>query len=72
MAHLGNEGDAQYEYTSDGFLAHIEGVDAMLDGHTHRVYNQTSKDKNGKDIPLCQTGTKLANIGVLKMQLMEK
>lgn len=67
LAHLGNEGDAQYEYTSDGFLAHIEGVDAMLDGHTHRVYNQTSKDKNGKDIPLCQTGTKLANIGVLKI-----
>lgn len=67
LAHLGNEGDAQYEYTSDGFLAHIEGADAMLDGHTHRVYNQTSKDKNGKDIPLCQTGTKLANIGVLKI-----
>lgn len=67
LAHLGNEGDAQYEYTSDGFLAHIEGVDAMLDGHTHRVYNQTSKDKNGKDVPLCQTGTKLANIGVLKI-----
>ena len=67
LAHLGNEGDAQYEYTSYGFLAHIEGVDAMLDGHTHRVYNQTSKDKNGKDIPLCQTGTKLANIGVLKI-----
>jgi len=67
LAHLGNDGDAQYEFTSDGFLAHIEGVDAMLDGHTHRVYSKTSKDKTGKDIPLCQTGTKLANIGVLKI-----
>jgi len=67
LAHLGNDGDAQYEFTSDGFLSHIEGVDAMLDGHTHRVYSKTSKDKTGKDIPLCQTGTKLANIGVLKI-----
>lgn len=39
----------------------------MLDGHTHRVYSQKSKDKNGKNIILCQTGTKLANIGVLKI-----
>ena len=67
LAHLGNEGDAPYEFTSDGFLANIEGVDAMLDGHTHRVYSQKSKDKNGKNITLCQTGTKLANIGVLKI-----
>jgi len=67
LAHLGNDGDAPYEFTSDGFLANIEGVDAMLDGHTHRVYSQKSKDKNGKNITLCQTGTKLANIGVLKI-----
>ena len=67
LAHLGNEGDAPYEFTSDGFLANIEGVDAMLDGHTHRVYSKKSKDKNGKNITLCQTGTKLANIGVLKI-----
>ena len=67
LAHLGNGGDAQYEFTSDGLLANLEGVDAMLDGHTHLVYNQTSKDKNGKNIPLAQTGTKLANIGVLKI-----
>ena len=39
----------------------------MLDGHTHLVYSQTSKDKNGKNIPLAQTGTKLNNIGVLKI-----
>ena len=68
LAHLGNEGDALYQYTSDGFLANINGVDAMLDGHTHKVYNKTSKDKDGKDIPLAQTGTKLANIGVLTLK----
>ena len=39
LSHLGNGGDAQYEFTSDGLLANLEGVDAMLDGHTHMVYN---------------------------------
>ena len=68
LAHLGHEGDALYQYTSDGFLANINGVDAMLDGHTHKVYNKTSKDKDGKDIPLAQTGTKIANIGVLTIK----
>ena len=67
LAHMGNGGDAQYEFTSDGLLANLEGVDAMLDGHTHLVYSQTSKDKNGKNIPLAQTGTKPNNIGVLKI-----
>jgi 2',3'-cyclic-nucleotide 2'-phosphodiesterase (5'-nucleotidase family) len=53
------------EYTSNGILSNIENVDAVLDGHTHKVYNTTSKDKTNKDILISQTGTKLANIGKL-------
>ena len=53
------------EYTSNDLLSHLENVDAILDGHTHRVYNTTSKDKNKKDIPISQTGTKLQSIGKL-------
>ena len=53
------------EYTSNGILSHLNGVDAVLDGHTHKVYNTTSKDKDNKDIHITQTGTKLANIGQL-------
>ena len=40
----------------------------MLDAHTHQVYNYKKKDKEGKEVPLAQTGTKLTNIGVLKIQ----
>jgi 2',3'-cyclic-nucleotide 2'-phosphodiesterase (5'-nucleotidase family) len=43
----------------------VSGVNAILDGHTHKVYNVTSKDKDNKDIYIAQTGTKLANIGQL-------
>ena len=68
MFHLGIEGDALEKYTSSGLLSHLTGVDAILDGHTHRIYNRTSKDKNGNDILLSQTGTKLTNLGVLKIK----
>ena len=53
------------DYTSDGLLSHLENVNAILDGHTHLIYTETSKDKNGKDTPISQTGTKLESIGKL-------
>ena len=51
------------QYTSDGLLSKLEGVDAVLDGHTHKVYNVTSKDKNNNDIHITQAGTKLEKVG---------
>ena len=53
------------EYTSNGLLSNLEGVTAILDGHTHKIYNTTSKDKNGNNITISQTGTKLQTIGKL-------
>ena len=50
LAHLGNEGDASEKYTSNGLLSHLSGVNAVLDGHSHRDYSLTSKDKDGKDV----------------------
>ena len=46
-------------------LSKLENVDAVLDGHTHLIYNTTTKDKNNKDIHISQTGTKLQSIGKL-------
>ena len=37
----------------------------MLDAHTHKIYNKTSKDKDGNDIHITQTGTKLERVGLL-------
>ena len=48
------------EYISKDILSNIHNVDAVLDGHTHKVYNTTSKDKTNKDIHIT---TKLANVG---------
>lgn len=63
LAHLGYGGDALEQYTSRGLLSNLEGVDAIIDGHTHLVYNTLHKDKNGKDVYIAQAGTKLQNIG---------
>ena len=62
LAHVGMFDE---EYTSNEYISHINGVDAVLDGHTHKVYNTTTKDKDNKDIHISQTGTKLVNIGQL-------
>ena len=53
------------QYTSDDLLSKLDKVDAVLDGHTHLIYNTTTKDKNKKDIHISQTGTKLESIGKL-------
>ncbi len=62
LTHLGMSVE---QYTSDGLVSKLEGVDAVFDGHTHTVYNVTTKDKNNQEIPIAQTGTKLETIGKL-------
>jgi 2',3'-cyclic-nucleotide 2'-phosphodiesterase (5'-nucleotidase family) len=68
LDHMGDDEDPNNIHTSIRLISHISGVDAMLDAHTHKVYTKKVKDKNGKEIFLSQTGTKLYNIGVLKIQ----
>ena len=53
------------KYKSEELLSKLNGVDAVLDGHSHQIYNTTSPDKNKKDISISQTGTKLESIGKL-------
>ena len=67
LSHLGND-DKLNKYTSKKLLSYINGVDAILDGHSHKVYTITSKDKEGKNIPLSEAGTKFSNIGVLTIK----
>ena len=65
LGHLGIYGDALEENTSAGVLKNLKNVSALIDGHSHFVYSQTTPDKDGNNVILVQTGTKLANIGVL-------
>jgi len=62
LTHIGMDVE---QYTSNELLSKIDNVDAVLDGHTHLIYNTTSKDKDSKNIHISQTGTKLESIGKL-------
>jgi 2',3'-cyclic-nucleotide 2'-phosphodiesterase (5'-nucleotidase family) len=64
VAHLGIGGNIEEENTSTYLLKNLRNVNALIDGHTHLLYNQTTPDKSGKKIPFAQAGTKLNNIGV--------
>ena len=63
LSHIGMWGTE--EYSTDLLVSKLEGIDAVIDGHTHLIYNTTTKDKNGKEISVSQVGSKLEAIGVL-------
>ena len=62
LSHFGMD---EEQFSSNLLLSKIENVDAVLDGHTHFIYNTTSEDMNNKLIHITQTGTKLQSIGKL-------
>ena len=62
LSHIGMSTE---QYKSEELLSKLKNVDAILDGHTHKVYNLTNPDKNKKEIYTTQTGTKLESIGKL-------
>ena len=64
LAHLGIEGITE-EWTSAALIASTTGIDAVIDGHSHEVYQQQAANRDGQLIPLTQTGTKLASLGCL-------
>ena len=65
MAHLGIEADCQ-PWTSSDVIVNTSGIDVVLDGHSHStIAGDIVKNKEGKDVILTSTGTKLAKIGCL-------
>lgn len=62
IAHLGEEGSTT-AWRSDAVIANTTGIDMMLDAHSHEQYSQRVKNKDGNEVPLLQTGTKLAALG---------
>lgn len=65
LAHLGERQTDHARYTSTDLIASTNGIDAVLDGHTHSVVNTTLANNQGRQVILCQTGTQFANIGKL-------
>lgn len=63
LGHLG-ETDVREGWSAQEIVAELSGIDAVIDAHSHDVTPAlTVKSKDGKDVVITQTGTKLANIG---------
>ncbi len=69
LCHLGVDGQSSPWMVTE-IIANLEGVDAVIDGHSHStIANQTIKDKNDDDVVLTQTGTKLKYVGKMKIDV---
>ena len=65
LGHMGID-DQSKPWTSKEVIANTTGLNAFIDGHSHStVASEAVKDKDGKEVTLSQTGTKLAAIGEL-------
>lgn len=64
VGHLGENGSTE-RWTSDNVIKNTTGIDVCIDGHSHEEYAKYIKSKDGRDVLLTQTGTKLKDIGKL-------
>lgn len=65
VGHLGENGTTP-RWTSSRVIGNTTGIDILIDGHSHEaVASKTVKNKDGADVIVTQTGTKLERIGKL-------
>lgn len=65
LTHAGNN-DAARPWSSRDIIANTSGYLAVMDGHSHYdVQWEKVKNKEGKDVPLCDAGYKLNEFGKL-------
>lgn len=67
LSHLGEDAvEAECEWTSSRLISDTYGVHAVLDGHTHHIYEDSLvTNQKGNMVHFTQTGTSFANIGKL-------
>ncbi|WP_313186602.1 bifunctional UDP-sugar hydrolase/5'-nucleotidase [Lacrimispora sp.] len=66
VGHLGENGTTD-RWTSDNVIKNTTGINVLIDGHSHEEYGKYVKNKEGQDVLLTQSGTKLKNIGKLTL-----
>ncbi len=65
VGHLGMESSLPH-WSSTAIAENTRGVTAIIDGHSHEQYeNRPAKNKDGKDVLITQTGTKMQTVGKL-------
>ena len=62
MGHLGDEEEC-HPWTYADLISNTNGIDVLLDGHSHDTEQVTMKNKDGDEVLRSACGTKLACIG---------
>ncbi len=71
LGHIGDEGVTD-GWSSPEIIEHTNGIDVFLDGHAHSVIEgEQIENKDGEEVLLSSTGTKLENIGCLKLTVSD-
>lgn len=69
VGHLGTD-PGSTPWTSYEVISNTTGMIAFLDAHSHSVIEgETVEDKDGNEVVLCSTGTKMTAIGELRVNL---
>lgn len=65
LSHLGTEASS-VPFTSTDLIANTTGIDVVLDGHSHSVWEmELEQNKDGEDVVMSSTGTQLNALGSL-------
>ncbi len=68
VGHLGENEDVTKVWSAPFIAEHTRGINAFIDGHSHEVTEALKvKNLDGEEITITQTGTKLHNIGLMKI-----
>lgn len=66
MGHLGEETSCE-PWTYENVVSHTTGIDIVFDGHSHDTDLVTMKNADGKDVTRIGAGTKLNEIGYVRI-----
>ena len=73
LSHLGTFGKAAEDVCDSALAANTRGIDVIIGGHTHRVYDKLRvMNPDGKAIPVCQSGKSGENLGKIVLFLGDK
>jgi len=73
LSHLGTMGKAKEDVSDVEMVSHTRGIDAVIGGHTHKLYDHLRvANLDGDSIPVCQMSKGGAYLGKIMLYLGDK
>ena len=73
LSHMGTFGKAPEDVCDTAMAAHTRGIDVVIGGHTHKLYdNLRIANLDGDSVPVCQMGKSGVYLGKIVLSLGDK